>query len=53
MNVGNAGVKVTMSGKILVDEADQSSVKNIFALGDIAEVIDLYYMPVIKGPFIL
>jgi len=37
LTLENAGVQLAKSGKIITDEADQSSVSNIFAIGDVAE----------------
>jgi thioredoxin reductase (NADPH) len=37
LNLDNVGVATTDNGKILVNEAEQSTIKNIYSIGDCAE----------------
>lgn len=37
LNLSSVGVELSSSGKIVTNEADQTSVANIFAIGDVAE----------------
>uniref|UniRef100_A0A0M3KI17 Probable glutathione reductase 2 (inferred by orthology to a C. elegans protein) n=1 Tax=Anisakis simplex TaxID=6269 RepID=A0A0M3KI17_ANISI len=49
LNVEGVGIRLADSGKVIANDRDETSIKNIYAIGDIAEVPTTIFTPVEYG----